>query len=264
MSQIIDYSGKRVVVTGCHSGIGHATARLLIEAGAHVFGLDWQPCDLKLAGFFQTDLRSCEEIDTAVGQLGGRVDALFNCAGVAPGRPILDIMRVNFIGTRYLTEGLVDLMSAGSAIVNVSSVGGAGWSKRVPTILDLLATKDFEAASKWCEENAELIVEGYSFSKEALIVWTMIQSGVWATRGIRTNATLPGAVNTPLLEEIERTTKAEVVDAVTVPIGRRSTSTEQAQVLLMLNSDAASYINGAILPVEGGFLTHTAIKAMTT
>ena len=94
----------------------------------------------------------------------------------------------------------------------------------------------------------------YPWSKEAVIAWTLHASAELIGRGIRVNCTAPGAVRTPMLDEIERTTPSAVIDAIARPFGRRSTSEEQAGPLAFLGSDAAAYVNGAVLPVDGGWL----------
>ncbi len=254
------YADKRVLVVGCHSGIGHATARLLLDCGAQVYGLDWKPCDLALAGFAQADLRSRESIDLAAATHQSPLDALFNCAGIPPGAPPMDVVTVNYIGTRYLTDRLLPLMQAGSAIVNVASTGGMAWPHHLADLRALVELDGFDAATQWCAARPELITEGYRFSKEAMIAWTMIHSASLIRRGIRMNCTLPGAVQTPLLEEIEKVTPSAVIDQVAQPIGRRSSADEQAQVLAFLGSDAAGYVNGAVLPVDGGFMASIAVR----
>ena len=248
------YAGKRVVVSGCYSGIGRATAKLLIKAGARVHGLDWQECDLPLADFTQIDLREQASIDRAAVSIASPVDALFNCAGLAPMHPPLDVMRVNFIGMRHLTAALLGRMPKGSAIVSVGSNGGADWRQRLPELRELVMTGSFDAAVRWCEEHPALLANAYGFSKEAIAVWTMHHSANTIAVGIRLNCTSPGSVQTPMLEEIEKVTPKERIDVVSQPIGRRSAPDEQAWVLLMLNSALASYVNGADLPVDGGFI----------
>ena len=118
-----DYAGKRVVVSGCTSGIGRATAQMLLELGAEVHGLDIRPSDLGLASFTPLDLRDPASIASAISAIDGRIDSLFNCAGIAPGPVPLDVMKVNFAGTRHLTDLVLDRMAAGGAIVNVASNG---------------------------------------------------------------------------------------------------------------------------------------------
>lgn len=249
------YHGKRVVVSGCYSGMGEATARLLLELGAEVHGLDYKECQLGLASFNQVDLRDPASIDAAVQKIGGKVDALFNCAGLAQTAPAMDVMKVNFLGTRLLTDKIVPLMGSGSAIASISSNGGMGWSKRIPVLMSLIAIEDYDAALKWCEENRDTVAEGYSFSKELVTVWTMFKSAQLIRKGIRMNCTMPGPTQTPMMKEFESATQAAVLNTFMQPINRRSTPEEQAAVLVFLNSDAASYVNGVNLPVDGGFMS---------
>jgi NAD(P)-dependent dehydrogenase (short-subunit alcohol dehydrogenase family) len=260
-SDWLGYTGKRVIVSGCFSGIGHATARQLIELGAEVHGLDWKPCDQPLYTFTELDLRDPLAIDAAVGDLGGPFDALFNCAGIRPGGPPIDVMKVNYLGARRLTDGLLPLLAEGSAIVNVASTGGMRWADHLTDLLALVQAESFADGLHWCEANPEMIAEGYRFSKEAMIVWTMASASALIKRGIRINCILPGAVQTPMLVEIEKVTPTTTIDMVAQPIGRRSSADEQAVALLFLGSVQASYINGAALPVDGGFMGAMAIKS---
>ena len=128
----------------------------------------------------------------------------------------------------------------------------------------LTATTSFDAASDWYDSNSAAARAAYSFSKEAVIVWTMQASATLIGQGIRINCTNPGAVQTPMLEQIEAMTSAAVIDVVAQPIGRRSSALEQAWPLLFLNSAAASYVNGAVLPVDGGFLSARAMDEVAS
>lgn len=256
MTDFLGYKNKRVVVSGCFSGMGEATARRLLSLGAEVHGLDFKESKLGLASFAQIDLRDPASIEAAAAKLGsgGKIDALFNCAGLPQTASPLDVMRVNFAGTRHLTDKLLPFMSAGSSIASISSNGGMGWSRRVPVIMELLKTQGFEGAMKWCEANTETVREGYSFSKEAVIVWTMLMSTPLIKQGIRINCTMPGPTQTPMMAQFELASKASVLEAAMQPINRRSTPDEQAGPLVFLNSDAATYINGICLAVDGGFM----------
>jgi NAD(P)-dependent dehydrogenase (short-subunit alcohol dehydrogenase family) len=249
-----EYAGKHVVVTGCRSGIGQAAARMLTAAGARVHGIDWREPELPLATFTRTDLRDPSAIDSAVSELEGPVDALFNCAGLAPMHPWQDVMRVNFIGMRHLVEAVEPMMSQGGAIVTVGSNGGARWRQRLAELLAFVRTGSFDDGMAWCEANPAPQQNAYGFSKEAIAVWTMLHSANSVRRGVRLNCTSPGSVQTPMLDEIEQVVSSAAIDVVSQPVGRRSTPEEQAWVLLMLNSSNASYINGVDLPVDGGFI----------
>ncbi|MFP5306386.1 MAG: SDR family oxidoreductase, partial [Gammaproteobacteria bacterium] len=209
---------------------------------------------LDLASFTLADLRDPASIEAAVRKIGGRVDGLFNCAGLPQTFPPLDVMKVNFAGTRHLTEQVLPLMSSGSAIVSISSNGGLGWSRRVPVLMQALGQRGFDAFMKWCEANADTVREGYAFSKELVIVWTMLMSQSLIKKGIRINCTLPGPTQTPMMSHFESATKASVLEAAAQPINRRSTPDEQAGPLVFLNSDAASYVNGVCFYVDGGFM----------
>lgn len=254
MSELLSYRNKRVIISGCYSGMGEATARALIGLGAEVHGIDYKPCELKLASFNTVDLRDPSAIDAAVDKIGGRVDALFNCAGLPQTAAPLDVMKVNYAGTRRLTERVVPLMPKGSAVCSISSTAGLGWSRKMQVLVPLLKIPDYEGIVKWCQDNMETVREGYSFSKEAMVVWTMMTSSHLIKKGIRINCTLPGPTQTPMMKQFEAATPVAIIDAAAQPINRRATPEEQAGPLLFLNSDAASYINGVALPVDGGFL----------
>jgi len=254
MKDILGYQNKRVVVSGCFSGMGEATARTLVDLGAEVHGLDYKDSTLPLASFTRIDLRDPATIQAAVSKIGGKVDALFNCAGLAQTFPPLEVMKVNFLGTREMTECVLPLMTEGAAIATISSTAGLGWSRRIPPTMQLLQTQGFEAGLKWCEANLDTVAEGYSFSKEAIIVWTQLVSSTLIKKGIRINCTLPAPTETPMMAEFLSATPREVIEAAAQPIGRFSTPEEQAEPLVLLNSDAARFVNGVVLPVDGGFM----------
>ena len=253
------YRGKRVVVTGASSGIGKATARLLARLGAEVMGLDRQVADAGLAGFIAVDLADPGSIDSAVAKINGPVHGLFNCAGVSPTRPPADIFKVNLLGLRHLTDALADRMPSGAAIASTASNGGLAWRERLAEHRDLLRHGGFEDGLRWLEAHMDGISNAYSFAKEALVVWTMMRSQQLIARGVRINCISPGAVETPMLTEVATKVPRAAIDATTHPIGRRSSPEEQAWPLVWLNSELASYVNGADLPVDGGFAASRAV-----
>src|SRR5437879_2439618 len=129
MSEFASYKNKRVVVSGCYSGMGAATARLLLELGAEVHGLDYQEVTLPLASFQRMDLREPAAIDAAAARLEGRFDALFNCAGVPSTFAPLDICKINYIGARRLTEHLLPRIVEGGAISCIASTAAFAWPR---------------------------------------------------------------------------------------------------------------------------------------
>lgn len=256
MSDILGYKGKRVIVSGCFSGMGEATARMLIDLGAEVHGFDYKDAALPLASFNKVDLRDPASIEAGVAAVGGKIDALFNCAGLPGGGAFapMETMKVNFIGTRHVTECVLPLMGPGGAIVSIASTGGLGWSRRIPVHMELMQTKGFQAAVDWCEAHMDQVAEGYAFSKEAVIVWTQFMGAHLIKKGIRINCSLPSPTQTPMMATFHATSGKEVVDAAAEPLGRYTTPAEQAGPLVLICSDAASVVNGVVLPVDGGFM----------
>lgn len=254
MSDVLGYRGKRVIVSGCFSGMGAATARMLSDLGAEVHGLDFKPSDQPLASFNLVDLRDPASIEAGVAAIGGKVDALFNCAGLPTGLPPMDIMKVNFIGLRHLTQTVVPLMGPGGSITSIASTGGLGWSRRIPTNMEFVTTPGWDAALAWCEANMETVREGYSFSKENVIVWTQFTGAHLIKQGIRVNCTLPSPTETPMMAKFHEASGKDVVDAAAEPLGRYTTPEEQAGGLVLLGSALAGVINGVVLPVDGGFM----------
>jgi NAD(P)-dependent dehydrogenase (short-subunit alcohol dehydrogenase family) len=256
MSDILGYKGKRVIVSGCFSGMGEATAKMLLDLGAEVHGFDFKDSALPLASFTKIDLRDAASIEAGVAGVGGKIDALFNCAGLPGGGafPAMDTFKVNFIGTRHLTDCVVPLMGEGGAIVSIASTGGLGWSRRIPVHMELLQTKGYQAALDWAEAHPDQVAEGYAFSKEAVIVWTQFMGAHLIKKGIRINCSLPSPTQTPMMATFHATSGKEVVDAAAEPLGRYTTPAEQAGPLVLLCSDVAGVVNGVVLPVDGGFM----------
>ena len=255
MNDILGYAGKRVIVSGCFSGMGEATAQILLDQGAEVHGFDYKACALPLASFNNVDLREPASIEAGVAAVGGKIDALFNCAGLPNGAfAPLDIMKVNFIGTRHVTDCVVKLMDQGGAIASIASTGGLGWSRRIPVHMELLATSGFDAALAWSQAHLDQVAEGYAFSKEAVIVWTQLMGARLIKQGIRINCTLPSPTETPMMPQFEAASGKAVIEAASQPLGRRTTAMEQAGPLVLLNSAASGVVNGVVLPVDGGFM----------
>lgn len=256
MSDILGYKGKRVIVSGCFSGMGEATAKMLIDLGAEVHGFDYKECGLPLASFNNLDLRDPASIEAGVQAVGGKVDALFNCAGLPGGGAFdaMDTMKVNFIGTRHLTEQVVPLMGEGGAIISIASTGGLGWSQRIPVHMELMMSQGFQGALDWCAGHLDQVAEGYAFSKEAIIVWTQFMGAQLIKKGIRINCSLPSPTQTPMMKTFHETSGKDIVDAAAEPLGRYTTPEEQAGPLVLINSAAAGVVNGIVLPVDGGFM----------
>lgn len=254
MSDFASYKNKKVVITGCFSGMGAATARLLLKLGAEVHGIDYQTPSLELASFTSADLRDPASIDAASEQIKFDVDALFNCAGVPSTFAPIDVFKINYLGTRRLTDRLLPKMRAGSAIACIASTAAFMWASQIETFKPLIEIETYDDAVKWCEQRLTVNADAYTQSKQTVIIWTLLSAAKLIKNGIRMNCILPGPTVTPFMEQQSTITPDAAIDIFTLPINRRSKPEEQAAPLVFLNSDEASYLNGVALPVDGGFM----------
>jgi NAD(P)-dependent dehydrogenase (short-subunit alcohol dehydrogenase family) len=248
------YDGRRVVVTGCASGIGEHVARQLSELGAEVIGLDLRPPALELKEFHEVDLADPASIDRAVASLGSEIDSLFNIAGVSSGigDPLL-VVTINFLGLRHITEGVLEKMPPRSSIVSVSSLAAAGYREHLQEVAGLLNTQTMLEGIDWCHRHPDQLADGgYRLSKEAVILYTMRNTAALGAKGIRINCTGPGVTETPILDQLRATRGQQYLDNIPKPLGRVSDPAEQAAALVFLNSQAASYISGQVLWVDAG------------
>jgi NAD(P)-dependent dehydrogenase (short-subunit alcohol dehydrogenase family) len=251
---VLRYGGKRVIVTGAASGMGAATAQILVDLGAEVHALDIKKPDVAgLASFTECDLRDPAQIDDAVRRIGKVVNALFNCAGLPNTFPGLDVMLVNFCGLRHVTEAVVSGMIPGSAIASIASTAGIGWMQNMGVLSELLATADFAAARAWCEAHPKELANAYGLSKEAINAYTAQRSFTLAREGIRINCVNPGPTDTPMMPAFEKAVGKKYMDEFPVPLGRHAVAEEQAWPMVFLNSPRASFLTGHQLDVDGGF-----------
>jgi NAD(P)-dependent dehydrogenase (short-subunit alcohol dehydrogenase family) len=254
IEQLLRYDGRRAVVTGCASGIGAHVVRQLTELGADVIGLDKHPPSTDIAEFHALDLTDPASIDRAVASVGGQVDVLFNIAGVSSGigDPLL-VVTINFLGLRHFTEAVLDKMSPGSSIVSVSSLAASGYREHQQVVGGLLNTSTMSEGIEWCRRHPDALADGgYRLSKEAIILYTMRNTAALGARGIRINCTGPGVTETPILDQLRAAYGQRYLDDIPKPLGRVADPAEQAAVLVFLNSQAASYISGQVLWVDGG------------
>ena len=255
MDDVLGYQGKTVVVTGAASGMGQATARILVDLGATVTAVDINPTTVPVARTLQIDLRDRANIEEAAASIDGPVDGLFSCAGL-PGPPFseMDTILVNFVGARHLAEQLVPKMSPGSAISVISSSAAIGWQDHIKTITGLLETSGFDGAVSWLEANEkQWSWSGYAYSKYVIDAWV----GWWypelARQGVRINCINPGPTETAMMPAFQDFAGKEIVDQSVGPVGRYSTPEEQAWPLVCLGSPRLSYVGGAVLWTDGGW-----------
>lgn len=252
-----DYRDKIVVVTGAASGMGAATAAKLAEAGASIIGGDIAVIKGEGVDGRKLDLTDRQSIDSFVGGIEAEsVDAIFHCAGLPQTFAADKVITVNFVGARHFLQGMLPKMAEGSAIVTVASLV-IGWPQHVANLLPVINTDSFEAGVAWAEANGDgsdvAAVQGdsYMFSKEALTCWCTMMAPRWIQRGVRLNVLGPGPTATPMMGEFEKAV-GEQMAALPQPIGRQSTAEEQANLMLMINHPAASFLVGATVYADGG------------
>jgi NAD(P)-dependent dehydrogenase (short-subunit alcohol dehydrogenase family) len=242
------YADKRVLVVGGASGIGAATVELVAALGAEVVVADYAEVGFDVAKKIALDLRDDTSIEAAVEMCGAPVDALFSCAGISEGP---DMMRVNFIGQRYLIERCVagGLMPSGSAVGIIASGAGMGWQQNLAELIELVDTPDTAAAEAWCA--ARPATNNYAYTKQAVIAYCARRALALLAHGVRINALCPSSTDTPLARRspgwLEYGT--DYREAAGIDVARPE---DQAYPLAFLCSEAAGYITGTFLSVDAG------------
>ncbi|MEW6269934.1 MAG: SDR family oxidoreductase [Thermodesulfobacteriota bacterium] len=246
------YGGKRVVVVGGATGMGAAVAQLAQDAGAAVVVMDFAGVTLSGVEAIHVNLADRASIDAAVDACGGRVDALFCCAGVADGTP--GIERINFVGHRHLIDRMLgkEMLRRGSAICFISSTAGLGWEPNLAQLSEVLDTPDFDAAARWFVEQGKA---DYFTTKQAICAYVAREALAFLKRGIRINAICPGPTDTPLARANRDLWLGFGTDY-RAEVGLEPfTPMEQAYPLLFLCSDAAAAITGITLISDAGWLS---------
>ncbi|MFI9558712.1 SDR family NAD(P)-dependent oxidoreductase [Nonomuraea endophytica] len=240
--------GKVAIVTGGASGIGRATAILFAKEGAKVVVADVDAAGARAVAeeiggtAVQADVsqpKDCELIVRTAVETYGRLHVLFNNAGIIRRTTALDldveewdrVMAVNVRSVFLMSKYAIPAMTEGGSIVNT----GSGWG-----------LKGGGNAISYCA------------SKAAVVNMTRALAIDHAKAGIRVNSVNPGDTNTPMLrdeaKQLNEDWAAFEKDAADRPMGRSGTPEEIAQAVLFLASDAASYITGSALVVDGGGL----------
>jgi NAD(P)-dependent dehydrogenase (short-subunit alcohol dehydrogenase family) len=246
------YDGKRALVVGGATGMGAATAELVLDAGADVTVMDFADITLEGVKAVHINLSDRSSIDEAVAAIDGPVDALFACAGVADGTPGLE--RINFIGHRYMIDLMLErgLLPAGSAIGMISSAAGLGWEANLETLKELLAISDWDDAVAWVEANGKA---DYMSMKQAMCAYVASEAFSLLKQGVRINAICPGPTDTPLAQANAETWLGFGSDFREDLGIEASTPMEQAMPLVYLCSAAAGAISGQTVISDAGYIS---------
>lgn len=256
----IGFDGKTAVVTGAANGLGREVARLLVDGGARVVGFDIRPVDLPGVETRGVDMGDPRSIDAAVARLDAPIDALCNVAGLPQTKPAAEVVRVNFLGLRHLTEALAPRMAPGASVTNVASNAGNGWPQRRPLLEDALATPDFESGERWMQRHLADQGDPYTFSKELVQLYTLRRSHtLYREHGVRMNCVSPGEMSTAMMAEFRKAMADKIIDAVAEAstLGRMASPEEVAPAVIFLASEQARFCCGAIFDVDGGWTAVT-------
>jgi NAD(P)-dependent dehydrogenase (short-subunit alcohol dehydrogenase family) len=249
----MDLNGKTIVVTGAASGIGAATAAVMLELGATVIGLDRNTTTDTPYTVLPLDLADAASISAAASGLPEKIDALCNVAGLALPHPAENIIAVNLVGTRLFTEQVLDRLTPGSAIVNVASTASRAWRANIDETRPLLAIDSLAAVPGVCAELQIEHQQSYRMSKEAVVIWTVALAGLLTERDIRVNAVSPGATETPMFRySYEAAGERARITRELSP--RIAEPRDLAHAIAFLCSDLSRAITGVNLPVDNGMI----------
>lgn len=254
-SSIIDafrIDGKAALVTGASRGLGQAMAVALAEAGANVIGLDrTEDCNETcqqveaLGRRFMTvvcDLRACpiEELKQVVAgaaEAMGGLDVLVNNAGIIRRAPALeftetdwdDVMHINLKAAFFLAQAAGKVMAA----------QGSG------KIISIASMLSFQGG---------ILIPSYTAAKSGIAGITRALANEWAKYGINVNAIAPGYMSTDNTAPLRADANRSQAILERIPAGRWGDPADLKGAVVFLASPASNYINGAILPVDGGWL----------
>jgi len=258
LNELISLEGKRALITGSALGIGKAMAYRFAEAGADLELVDINEAGLKTVqkelsqfkseiNIHKIDLSQKEEIDALWGKLSGKeLDILVNNAGIYPFKNFLEVddaflrklIDINLNSVFLMCQHMIRRrLKRGGVIINIGSI---------------------EAILPFAED-----LVPYNISKAGVIALTRTLAKEYGKHGFRINLIIPGGIVTPGTKAVAKELsqfklgllKTGVQFKMRLPLGRGGQPDDVARIALVLASDLSSYVHGALIPVDGGFLS---------
>lgn len=245
------FTGKRALVTGAGSGIGRAVARRLAAEGATVSGVDRSAEGLRetFAGIrgacsLVADVCASDSLDLLSEEL--QADVLVNAAGVLLRHELLDHPLDDWERTLAVNLKVPFRLAREFARCRVRRGGTETARGSTASIVNVCSIESFVALPGHA---------AYTASKAALLMLTSAFALELAPHGIRVNGVAPGVTETGMNAALRADPQAASSLRDVIPLGRFAGPDEQAAGVCFLASDEASYITGAVLPIDGGWLT---------
>jgi 2-deoxy-D-gluconate 3-dehydrogenase len=243
---LFDLTGKVALVTGARTGLGRAMAEALADAGADIVGLGSRPMPDTAASIesrgrrfveIVRDLEDDQDFRAVVTEIG-RIDILVNNAGIIHRAALLDFTREDW--DRVMTVNLKSVFFLSQAVA--AAMIGAKIAGRIVNIASILS---FQGGIR---------VPAYTASKHGIAGITKLLANELAPHGITVNAIAPGYAATDNTEALraDPVRSRQILDR--IPMGRWAEPQDMATAVLFLASPASSYVTGAIVPVDGGWL----------
>lgn len=265
MKDYFGYNEKICVVTGASSGMGEATARMLVDLGARVYAIDLNECKVEgITKFIKCNLAKKEEIDEAFKEIPEHIDSFFGVAGLSGAKTdYRTTFDCNYTANMYITLFyLKNRMSKGGSIVYCTSTAGLEWKRFKKEQNKVVHAKTWEAVQDITRKiaNSAPATFAYMYSKRCTSQFACEQSVEFAKLGIRVNNVLPGSTNTGMKQEFQDMVGSEEnLIAQAGLAGRLATPEEMAGPMVFLNSDMASFISGLDMVVD---YTDTCLKVL--
>jgi NAD(P)-dependent dehydrogenase (short-subunit alcohol dehydrogenase family) len=242
---------KTYALTGGASGIGAAIKQHLVDQGHKVISIDIRDADI------ESDLSTPEgrsaAIEAVLAAASAGLDGFVACAGVGTHVKNLGLIpSVNYFGAMDLVEGLRELLMKKAGSVVLISSNSAPMDTDARYVDALLAGDEAQAKERTTAMNGQT---AYSGSKQALTRWMRRNNADYAGQGIRMNAIGPGYTRTAMTAAVEEDPvygPAIKNFVATIPLKRPGQPEDMAQAVSFLLSDAASFISGSMLFVDGG------------